>query len=255
MKLKTLQWNIGGEKIRSANSDPMSADSYSENDLDYIIETIIKHSPDIITLQETHRDNSGNQAQHIADKLNFDYINDDYDDSHLESGQRLGQAIISRFPLVDHRFDFFYNPRLTLKRPSGEVWISHNKGFSSCRIKIDNKLMLVGTLHMLPFKKFNLPLENEVTQKILKDAEGLMSQNNPIFLIQGDFNIDENSLKPYFPNILKNGVNEIEIDTATTPKSRKYDHIIYKGMKLSSFMINDSVFTDHYPLISEFTIL
>ena len=71
MKIRTLQWNIGGGKIRDINSDPTKEidsviSSYSEEGLDYIITNIKELNVDIITLQETHSDKNTIQAEVIA---------------------------------------------------------------------------------------------------------------------------------------------------------------------------------------------
>lgn len=108
MKIKAVQWNIGGGYIRSASADPASYDVYSQDGLGSIVEFLKHEQPDVITLQETHVNNDASQAQFIAQALGgYFWANDEYAHSHLARGYQLGQAIISKYPLSAHGFSFF----------------------------------------------------------------------------------------------------------------------------------------------------
>ena len=158
MIIKTIQWNIGGAIIREEGSPVDDQKSYRINDLAYIVSTIKNYNPDIITFQETHENANLVQAKAIAEELSYNYyFNDIYDKSHLEDGQGLGQSIISRFPLSNHIFEFFLNPKLELIRPNGERWLTHNKGVSSVDAILSNGLNLtVKTFHTIPFRKYGV---------------------------------------------------------------------------------------------------
>ncbi|MEK7496448.1 MAG: endonuclease/exonuclease/phosphatase family protein [Patescibacteria group bacterium] len=118
MKLKTVQWNIGGGKTRKPSDDPMNVLSYSNEALSDIVIILKKLNPDIITIQESHSDAKVVQSKVIGDALGLSHIaNDIYDKSHLEDDQWLSQAIISRFPIESHSFNFFYNPKLEMIGP------------------------------------------------------------------------------------------------------------------------------------------
>ncbi len=64
MIIKTIQWNIGGGKIRSANA-PVEG-PYDKDGMVHIVGLLRKYNPDIITLQETHADDKIVQAEIIA---------------------------------------------------------------------------------------------------------------------------------------------------------------------------------------------
>lgn len=254
MKIKTVQWNIGGGKIRDNSEDSLDTNLYKNDGLDYIIETLRKFNPDIVTLQETHAKDSYIQAQEIAKKLGLDYyFNDVYDKSHLEDGMGLGQAILSRFPLGNHKFTFFYNPKFEKTQDDGSVWISHDKGVTSVEATIDNSKLDIRTLHLIPFRKFDIDLEDprvaEVKESIVKNLES----DSDRYLLQGDFNVDDPSLSQFLPSFIEQ-VKEVLLDSATTPKGRKYDHVVYKGLKhIKSDVLSDAL-TDHYPVINEFEL-
>jgi len=44
MKITTIQWNIGGGKIRSKEANPASMDSYDQEGLDYICQILEKYN-------------------------------------------------------------------------------------------------------------------------------------------------------------------------------------------------------------------
>lgn len=255
MKIKTIQWNIGGGKIRKKTSDPQLVDSYKEEGLAYIIKILKAHNPDIITLQETHSNGSYNQAQKIAKALGLNYFyNDVYDKSHLEEEMGLGQAIISKFPLTNHKFTFFHNPKFTKKQESGVIWTTHNKGATTVKAKIDKYSLQLITLHLIPFRKFDISLDDAKLKKVKQSIIDNISINNSNgYLLQGDFNVDNSSLTSFLPSFVKK-VKEVILDSPTTPKGRKYDHIIYRSIDYIKSDILSNTLTDHYPIISEFEV-
>lgn len=259
MTIKIVQWNIGGGKIRDIDSDPTKTvgaikNSYSKEGFDYIISKLKELSPDIVTLEEAHEDDVTIQAEVIAKSLGLGYwISDVYCDSHVEKDQKLCQAIISRFPLSNHAFDLFYNPHAKLITEAGEEWISLDKGYSFAEATLpDNSKLGIGVLHAFPFRRFGLDYAGTEAQKILKSIEELISKTkiSPMIL-GGDFNINDGSLKQYLPNIMSD-FDEIILQEPTTPKDRKYDHVIYSGLKLIDSKIHNEVLTDHYPVSATF---
>ena len=257
MKISAVQWNIGGGKIRNKNDDPMDPLVYCNDDLNSIIEVLAKCNPDIITIQESHTNETANQAEIIANKLGYEYLaNDVYDESHLEEGQGLSQCIISRFPIEKHFFELFYNPKLETTGPEGEHWVSHEKGISSCFIKLDDgKLLNVKTSHSFPYRRFNVEPLSEITLPLRKDMAEKMKPESENYLYQGDLNYNEFSVKDFLPSLINENVHEVILNAPTTPKGRKYDHVIFKGLKHIKSEVFIDVLTDHFPVYSEFKII
>lgn len=252
MIIKTLQWNIGGGKIR--NADTPVEGPYGLDGMTHVIELLRKYNPDIITLQETHADEKVVQAEVIAKEIGLPYsTNDVYDKSHIEDGQGLGQAIISRFPISEHNFKLFFNPRFETAGPSGGIWISHDKGVSKYIVDLGKKnTVQVATLHLIPFRVFGInPLE-EKFENLRKNIAELASPSSNTFLLQGDFNFDETSLKQFLPDLLNQNISEVLLDRPTTPKDRKYDHVLFRGLKHIRSEVIADVLTDHFPVYSEF---
>lgn len=256
MILKTLQWNIGGGKARKAGDDPNDALAYSNEALDSDIEIIRRYNPDIITLQESHSDDKGNQAQTMAENLGLKFFaNNVYDKSHIEEGKGLSQAIISRFPIKENSFTFFYNPKLETTGPKGEHWVSHDKGVTDCIVDLGGGITLnVKTSHSFPYRRFHvepfderlLPLRNDMAEKLMPKTDR--------YIYQGDLNYNEFSVAELLPKLMTNGVQEVILTEPTTPKGRKYDHVLYRGIKHIKSIVISNVLTDHFPIYSEFEI-
>jgi len=257
MIIKTIQWNIGGGKVRKSEDDPNDAIAYVNDSLDSLIETFKKYSPDIITIQESHTNEKSNQAQQIADALDLKYVtNNVYDKSHLEEGQGLSQAIISKFPIENHTFEFFNNPKFETLSPRGERWISHDKGVTSCTVNLSENIALnVKTSHSIPFRKFNIDPLSEDMKFLRDDMSEKLNPESENYLYQGDLNFNEFSVRNLLFGLFENGVNEVLLDVPTTPKGRKYDHVLYRNLRHIKSIVIEDVLNDHFPVYSEFEIL
>ena len=100
MNIKVLTWNIGGGKILGESSDPSLLASYSEDGFEYIVKTLREENPDIIALQETHKNEQDDFVSSIAKELNYKYyIHDSTSPSHIDKDYQLGHAIISKYPI------------------------------------------------------------------------------------------------------------------------------------------------------------
>jgi endonuclease/exonuclease/phosphatase family metal-dependent hydrolase len=254
MQITTVQWNVGGGKILKPNFDPPS---YTENGLGHIVEFLKSTNADLITLQEVHKNDNLDQARYFAEQLGMKYyVSDFYDDSHIEKGQKLGQAIISKFPISDTEFQFFVNPnKETLSDDGLTTWHSHDKGRTRCNIDLGNIILQVTTTHLVPFRKFNIDINSDEGQLLLKDIEGKLITNANPQLIQGDFNLDMPLLSPTLPMITDKDFEEVQQDKPTTPKGKRYDHIVFRGVKLIRSEVTNTVLTDHYPVTTRFEVV
>lgn len=252
MQLTSVQWNIGGGKVRAENSALDALASYNNDGLSEIIELLRIIKPDIVTLQEIHNDNNSNQAEIIANALDLKYvISDFYADSHIEDGQKLGQAILSRFPIKNHTFKFFLNPRYEAIWKDGSKDLSHDKGVTGCTIDVNGASLDLKTLHLIPFRRFNIDPQSTEAETVLKDVQDKLISESQKLLVQGDFNVDFSSLKEILPIFMQN-MEEVIQNQPTTPKGRKLDHVVFKGLSLKSSSPFGEVLTDHYPIVTKF---
>jgi endonuclease/exonuclease/phosphatase family metal-dependent hydrolase len=254
--LKTLTWNIGGGKLLQDGADPLRTASYAENGLDAIVGLLEFEEPDVIALQETQRKEGYDQVELIASSLGYEhYFHDSASESHIDTDCRLGHCVISRYPISQHRFEFFENPDAQVTWADGNTATSHDKGFSSCVVSIGDTQIEVTTLHLIPFRIFKIELESRIAQRILQDVASKLVPTRDKALIQGDFNIDRPGVQPYLRQLFaRAGLAEVAIDEPTTPGGRRLDHILYRGLALQSKRIVSDVRTDHYPVIATFEI-
>lgn len=256
MKIKTLTWNIGGGKILEKGADPSLIASYNVDAIDYIVDKIKEISPDIISFQEIQKNETYDQAAIIASQLGYDYfVHESFSLSHNEEGAELGNAIISKFPISQQYFEKYINPNVTIKWEDGKIAKTHDKGFVECLVEINNNYISVLTTHLTPFRKFGMNLDSTKAIEILADVSNKIDKsNNNLSIILGDFNIDKPEIIGLLPNLKSKGYKEVITGMATTPKNRRYDHVLYKGLRFKKQIIDNSVLTDHYVIVTEFEI-
>lgn len=254
--LRTVQWNIGGGKIKatephvpSSSHDYGAEGLYDLDGLETIIDVLGQTQPDIITLQETHEADGISQASDIADALGLKYwVNDQYGESHIDPAYRLGQAIISRFPLSEIDFTLFINPGYKAE------WATrtHDKGVSSALAHLGNKtVMLVQTLHAVPFRAFGVDQSSDQAKPVIEDMETkVLAKAQQLRLLQGDFNLHGTSLRSILPRLYEAGFDEVPQAEETTPAGRIYDHVLFSGFKVIERVVNKEVSTDHYPIVT-----
>lgn len=254
MKLKTVQWNIGGGKLLQEDTDPTLLNSYQEDGIDKIIAFLREQDADIITLQETHAAHGTSQVETIANALGYPgWVNDEYADSHIEAGQRLGQGIISRFELKDHTFEWFTNPNLEITWEDGSIAKSHDKGRTRCSVSVEGHDLIIQTFHAVPYRRFHVTPDSDLAKKILADIASKLSVDGP-GLIQADFNLSVESLRDFMPELFKEGFEEIIQAVPTSCRGHHSDHVLYRGLALRNHETINHVTTDHYPIVSEFEV-
>lgn len=254
--MKTVQWNIGGGRVRK-DTAPVDGSYDFDGLFPHIIETLIALAPDIVTLQEAHTSKVLVQAEVLAKALGLSYwVNDVYAPSHIENGQGLSQAILSRFPLSGHTFDLFLNPGLRRVWEDGNEAATHDKGVTRALAMLPGGVEIeVKTLHAVPFRKFDVDPLSEAMTPIRESMMALCQPTQSPFLLSGDFNFNAPMVREYLPKLFDAGVEEIEMLEPTTPKGRTYDHILYMGMRLVSTGVISDVLTDHFPVVAEFEIV
>ena len=256
MQITTVQWNIGGGKILNSGSDPTTMSSYSDDGLEYIVDYLKTIQPDIITLQEIHINNELNQAEYIAGQLGMTYwISDVLSESHIEEGQKLSQAIISKYPITNKEFQLYVNPNKQAPSDDGSTtWYSHDKGLTRCNISLGEVMLSTTTTHLTPFRLFSIDPQSEEGRYILQDVENKLINHSSRQLIQGDFNLDFTQLAPIFPKLIAEDLKEVSLEEGTTPKGKRYDHVLYGGIRLVESTVNKEALTDHYPVVTKFEI-
>ncbi len=252
-KLKVLTWNIGGGKILDKSSDPLKLASYSIDGFEHIVKLLLSEKPDIIALQESHKNVNEDLVKKLADRLGYQYfVHDSTSPSHIDTDFQLGHAIISRYSLSNHRFKLYENPHLEVIWEDGSVAKTFDKGYSTVALRIDESLVLnVTTTHLVPFRRFEIDVKSEKGQQILKNVDETIDRESKPWIVLGDFNIDSGKVAHYFPTAFHE-MDEVNIENPTNPKGRSYDHILFEGLSLVEYRVANEVLTDHFPVIATF---
>ncbi|MFO0955814.1 MAG: endonuclease/exonuclease/phosphatase family protein [Candidatus Saccharibacteria bacterium] len=253
--IKSVQWNIGGGKVSKPSDGHATDVRYDVDGLEEIVALLKKLQPDIITLQEIHASGHENQAKIITQAVGLPYsVSDFYADSHIEAGQKLGQCIISRYPISQHDFQLFWNPHYEVIWEDGRKASSHDKGVTSCQLDVEGAKLTVKTLHLIPFGRFNVDPFTGGAEEVLLDVQNKLRSEAEQLLIQGDFNLDTQQLQDILPATISGDTQEILQNDITTPNGRRLDHIIYLGLELRDSETITTVATDHYPVVARFSI-
>ena len=249
--MRIVSWNIsGGHMFKGTTEDAVS---YDRENLDYFIERLEDVDPDVISLQESHTPsgyNGASQAEIIAQHLGYEFVNHPYSDrSHIKQGQLLSLAIISRFPIERSYFHLLPNPKLTVTRPNGDVWISFPVGFLVAPLKYENRKINIANCHMVPYHHFKRDFMEFVD--VREDASSLLLDiaKEPA-LVGGDFNY--NDLRVLLPGVFRNGVyNEAFEGIETAPGRGQQDHILFSHhWKLENYEVHRAT-TDHYICVTD----
>lgn len=248
MNLKVLQWNIGGSYIDSGLGE------YEKLDVSYVLNVIRNIDPDICCLQEVHINEELNQAEKIAKELGFYSVYDSYDDSHIEVGQKLSQAVLSKYKINNHDFKLFHNPLWEFIDSVGQRRVSHYKGITSCEIELPVGLITVQTLHLIPFRIFGKEPLSDESRLVKESIDSLINSYSGKSIVCGDFNYSKEvkSLKDFLPNTFMSGFSETPLNVPTTPRGGYYDRILYKGSLYKDVTVFNDVKTDHYPVVASF---
>lgn len=259
MILKTLQWNVGGCKIRGKNDDINVQFGNSVDGIDYISKIIRQYTPHIITFQEMHFDETKDQAHIIAQKLGYQYVKTHIleNQSHLDKTKKWGLGILSKYRINGSVFKPFINLHWTRTNPNNnsEIWNSFNYGADSITISVStsNELEILN-VHIPSYHTYREDPLAEKNKLLRQDIVSKLTITKDRLIMMGDFNFDNTSLHKFLPEILQNGLNEVILDKPTTPLKNFNDHILFKGIKHLKSIIVEDLLTDHYPIFSEFEI-
>jgi endonuclease/exonuclease/phosphatase family metal-dependent hydrolase len=248
-ELKALQWNIGGGKILAEGQDPGRMSSYSADGIVEIIDVIGNAEPDIIALQETHPP----IPWAIAKALGYGHwVNHEVSPSHIDPTQRLGHGLVTHLPITQDGLETLTYPTL----PEGSDITPHDKGISTYKLRLeDGEILTSQNLHLFPFGHYGIGRQDSPeAEPILREVEALVGAHSGRRIVQGDFNLDTESLYPLLPGLFKAGLEEVVQDEATTPTGKHIDHVLFSGIIVINSVVVKNVLTDHYPVVTTFAI-
>lgn len=242
MIIRFMQWNLGGCYSHLQNPP--------KEDLISIAKTINEYKPDLLVVQELHKNRKSGQAKILSDLVGLENFKfHEYDKSHIEKGQYLNQGIFSKYPILKDSYDKYLNPKIKIERPNGDIWETHDKGVSKFQIDLNKKTLHITTTHLLPLRKFNTRIDYPEMELYRKDIESKILPIEDLHILSGDFNFDAKNLQEVFPDFYKEGLTDVDYGRSFVDR-RNFDFVLYKGVKEKETSVIGSVVTDRLPIIT-----
>jgi endonuclease/exonuclease/phosphatase family metal-dependent hydrolase len=242
MKISVLQWNV-----------------WYQEKADNILAFIKQTDADVICLQELTADSWLNPGRNIPGEIEALGYHAHYVVTLKRDGTdhiQMGNGILSKLPLQNKR-------QIWLKHDvSGEMMSSKEpRAYLEVQLKVDNKTLRVGTVHLSFAPGFSFSPEKEAEAEVFKDAIGVNRTN---FIFTGDLNALPDSLliaelDKYFQPA---GPPYIEATWTTKPfewPGFKADKLNWRldyvyassDVKVLSSKIIDTTASDHLPILTE----
>ncbi len=225
--------------------------------LESIDKVLVKTKPDILCLQEmeTTEDN-------LALLRNYGYSLADFSNSFIKYGRVWGQATFYNKKTVQ----FISSVTLNLPRSYYEVILRILRGVNEPRTVLKTEFLrknsqtsfVIYNVHLSSYQATNRTRARQIT-KMLDDLD--LHIKNPV-IITGDFNY------PYGRKRFEKLIAEYNLKEATNnlyytsifrllkilPFKFKVDYILYRDLKLRKTVRVPVTSSDHFPILSMFTV-
>ncbi len=178
--MRIASWNIaGGHTVRS-----LDAYDYNAESLSYFTDQLQQLDPDVICLQETHSKDGASSAATIAKTLgSYTVINNPLSQSHIDSGSRLGIAMLARDTLTEPSLLPFPLLAEELHFKNGQLAPQHEKALQTAWYK----QVLIANTHLLPLIVFNRSYEEGSGAKLAQSINNIFASLSTPLILCGDF--------------------------------------------------------------------
>lgn len=233
---------------------------------DNIVAQLKDWNVDIICIQEATQGmllhDKIDVAQYLSEKLNYHYYFHEAHNWQLEGKpeERIGNAILSRFPL-ETTHHFFIQVPGPEKR---EVYSEQGRVYIEAAIRLPTGVVTVGTTHLSYTDRFQpMPHQIAETAKLLE----LINHRTDNFILTGDFNAlpdsdvirsIEHYLKPAGPAYSKPTwtTKRIEYEDFFEDQLKYRMDFIFstRDVKIQSSALLPTPYSDHLPILVNFLV-
>ncbi len=258
MKLTGVQWNIQAARVRRPEADPMALESYTGDHPEYIAKYLAGRAFDFVTLQEVHANCQRNQANEIAKLLGgANAVTDSYGTSFMNADYDICQSVISRHPIVDHRYlplEFAPYTPANLKDLDGE-YLAKDTGLTVATIEVDGRPVNIVTMHMQPFSLFAIDPYSDAAKELRDSLEAQLRTLPAPWILQADFNVNSPSMDSFLGGIAAiDGYAGVLQTAPTIPAGKTIDHIATMHAAPVQTTVDATTLTDHYPVETVFEV-
>ena len=180
--------------------------------------------------------------------------------SWVVEGKFYGLAIFSRFPFLDHNVEKLPNPNLTITKPNGDFWYTHDKVFQKAVLDVNGIAIQIINLHAFPFYAFNRRIDEPDFDAFRNHMAHRLIETDLPLIICGDFNNKDVAIDRAFPKLfeqkrLKNVVSVPSDILIKMNKTLQLDYIL--ADQNFSILQTDSIYelSDHPVLTTRVSLL
>ena len=258
MDIKGVQWNIQAARVRSLESDPLALESYIGDNPRYIGNYLAGKALDFITLQEVHANQYRDQAEEIAHHIGTkQFVTDSYGQSFMNPEYDICQSIISKHPIVDHKYiplQFEQYTPVDLEALDGE-YVAKGTGLTVATLNVEGALINIITMHMQPFSLFDINPYSDEAKELRDSLESALRSIPEPWILQADFNVNDSSIGAFLGNIPQlDNYTEVLQTLPTIPAGKTIDHVVAVGLSIEDNTVDAEVLTDHYPIETTFKV-
>ncbi|HCC07066.1 MAG TPA: hypothetical protein DEP72_02710 [Clostridiales bacterium] len=260
MSIRVSTWNISnGISAKWSLVEGVKKEEYTKKAgfIYEIIDFIKNEDIDVIGMQEivTSSTKYDSHVKLIAENTDLKYyIDHETCDAHLIEYSRSGNAILSKYPIIEFEKILYTNPYLKVKSKTGKIYTTFDKSTIVAKIDHPDGQFYFITSHGHPYTRFNsTDIENkEIVREIYTIAEEYSIKGFPIIL-----GMDSNiyNMKDVIPEFFDKYIDILK--EPSRKDGRKTDNIIIKTNKLreiNTYTINDTK-SDHFLCISDVEII
>lgn len=175
-------------------------------------------------------------------------------ESWLLSGMWYGTALLSRWPVRDHRIVPLTNPSLETTWHDGRTMKMHDKHVQTCVIEAPEGAFNLANLHNFPFHKFRQSFKDHAHVK--EELTELLTPKELPLIATGDFNNKDTPLEAVLPDLfhkrgLRNLVRFSMDDFFPNECKGQIDYILASRHFRARTTIVDRGLSDHPILLAE----
>ncbi len=230
---------------------PKTAEGKEQVSVEHVADVLASFNADIYGLQEVYMTGPGScyseQGKHIAEKMGYKHY-------VYAKGQRtywgdevdeIGNAVISRFPIVRHQAFSVLKPDESERRPDENDWYEDRVLLETEILLPDGRTVIFMTSHF----GLNL-LERERMVKTV--CERLDQAKRPVILV-GDFNSrpDSPELAPIYERLtnVAKAVGDTSFTFASFDPQLTLDYVFASShFSPIKFVVSDVIASDHLPV-------
>lgn len=244
--MRIMSWNINGGVPLTSRSPLAYA---AREDLTAFTDHVRRLEPDVLCLQEAHRNASRSQAGEIAEELGYEHVFEAAaSDSHIDPTYELANAVLSKRPFKRARAVMLPRPDFPLRLPrlpNGEEAAIHDKYLQV----VELEPFVLANIHTLPLNILGAAYDSPDGMAFSRAIQQvLLDELRSPLVFCGDFNFWR--IRDLYPRLFREFglVDALPAIPSRPGNDDRTDYVLYAS---STFELLEGRITpflsDHYP--------